>query len=165
MYISDHVSDWSLKDAWFLVKALTSKDKIEYNDVLLSENFQSAGEASLQALEEGGLLTITRVNDIPHNIKPGRPVYRHAFMHLTSDPVLTAKLDLATLDELTQIESQSIDKYEAELQRIANLPKEAAAGLAPRIKWLGNRLQTCQAKLERYERESQDLRNTLLRVH
>lgn len=101
------------------------------------------------------------MNGRPHGIKPGRPVYRHAFGRLTGDHVLTAKLDLATLDELAEKESQSIDKYETELQRVAGLPKEAAAGLAPRIKWLSDRLQDCQAKLERYESESRVLRKTL----
>lgn len=122
-------------------------------------------EASLQALEEAGLITITRMNSMPHGIKPGRPIYSYAFERLTSDYVLTAKLDLASLDELTQRESQNIDKYEAELQRVASLPKEAAAGLVPRIKWLGNRLQECQAKLERYEFESRDLKKTLQGAH
>lgn len=119
----------------------------------------------MQALEEAGLLTITRVNGRPHGIKPGRPVYRHAFGRLTGDRVLAVKLDLATLDELVQRESQIIDKYEAELQRVVSLSKDAAAALAPRIKWLGNQLQDCQAKLERYESEHRALRKKLQSGH
>ena len=119
----------------------------------------------MQALEEAGLLTITRMNGRPQGIRPGRPVYRHAFGRLASDHVLVAKLDLATLDELARTESQSIDKYEAELQRVVVLPKGAAAGLVPRIKWLGDRLQECQAKLEWYESESQGLRKTLQKAY
>ncbi|MCJ1461448.1 mitochondrial escape protein 2 [Pseudocyphellaria aurata] len=164
-YIFDRSSEWSAKSAWFLVKALASKNIIDYNDVLHSEEFRSVEEASLQALEEAGLITITRMNGMPHGIKPGRPIYSYAFESLTSDYMLKVKLDLANLDELTQKESQSIEKYEAELQRVASLPKEAAAGLVPRIKWLGNRLQECQANLERYELESRDLKKTLQGAH
>lgn len=119
----------------------------------------------MQALEEAGLLTITRVNDRPHSIKPGRPVYRHAFGRLTGDHVLAVKLDLASLDGLVQRESQSIDKYETELQRAVGLSKDAATALAPRIRWLGDQLLECQAKLERYESERRALRKTLQRAH
>lgn len=79
----------------------------------------------------------------------------------SNDKVLTAKLNLASLTELGQVKSRNIEKYKAELQRVATLFKQGAAGLSPRNQWPGDRLQGGQTKLKRYELESRNIRKTL----
>ncbi|MCJ1387162.1 mitochondrial escape protein 2 [Xylographa bjoerkii] len=163
MYILDvdrGTRSWTAPQAWELVKSLSTHEQIRYNEVLLSDTFKTGGEAVLQALEQAELITIVSTNGRPYSIKPGKPVYQAAFKLLTEDHVLKARLDLAILSELTKIETQSIDKYEAELNLLANLPKQPGE-LAPRIKWLLAKLHASQAKIEKYEEEGGALKKVL----
>lgn len=163
MYIldTDRASrSWSPQEAWYLIKALSKSEQIRYNEVLLSDTFKSGGDSTLQALEQAELITIVSHNGRPHSIRPGKPVYTAAFKHLTADHVLQARLDLATISELSKIETQSIDKYESELGLLAGLPKQPAE-LAPRIKWLLAKLQASHAKVEGYEKEGARLKKVL----
>lgn len=163
MYILDvdrNSRTWAPAQAWELIKSLSHGGEIRYNEVLLSDTFKSGGENVLQALEQAELISIVSTNGRPYSIKPGKPVYQAAFKLLTKDHVLKARLDLAILSELTKVETQSIDKYEAELNLLAKLPKQPGE-LAPRIKWLLAKLHASQAKIEKYEAESGGLKKVL----
>lgn len=151
---------WSPEQAWLLIKQLAASDVLRYNEVLLSDTFKSGGESTLQALEQAELITIVSNNGRPYSIKPGKPVYQAAFRMLTEDHVLKSRLDLAITAELTKIQTANIEKYEAELNLLANLPKQPGE-IAPRIKWLLGKLQACQAQVEKYEQESAALKKVL----
>lgn len=164
MYILDldrSSRTWTPQQAWFLIKALANTDKIRYNEVLLSDTYKTNGETTLQALEQAELIAIVSANGRPHSIKPGKPVYQAAFKLLTQDHVLNARLDLAILAELTKIETQSIDRYEAELLLLGSLPKQPPE-LGPRTLWLLGKVWACQVKVEKYERESAVLKKVLM---
>ena len=163
MYILDvdkSTHSWSPQQAWLLVEELANTGNVRYNELLLSDIFKSNGEPTLQALEQAELISIVSSNGRPYSIKPGKPVYQAAFKRLTQDHVLKARMDLAILTELTKIETQSIDKYEAELNLLANLPKQPGE-IAPRIKWLLSKLQSSHAKVEKYEQEGSVLKKVL----
>lgn len=161
MYILDSSSRrWTPEQAWHLIKSLATSESLRYNEVLLSDIFKSGGEATLQALEQAEMITIVSSNGRPTSIKPGKPVYTAAFRQLTDDNVLRARLDLATLSELVKIETQGIDKCEAELHLLGELPGTPAE-LTRRTKWLLRKLYVGQDKIEQYERESGALKKVL----
>ncbi len=151
---------WTPEQAWLLIKQLAASDVLRYNEVLLSDIYKSGGEFNLQALEQAELITIVSCNGRPYSIKPGKPVYQAAFRLLTEDHVLKSRLDLAITTELIKIQTASIDKYEAELNLLANLPKQPGE-LTPRIRWLLAKLQACQSQVEKYEQESGMLKKVL----
>lgn len=151
---------WTPEQAWLLIKQLAAQETLRYNGLLLSDTFKSGGERVLQALEQAELITIISNNGRPHSIRPGKPVYQSAFRMLAEDRVLKAKLDLAILAEQTKIETQSIDKYEAELKLLGSLPKQPYE-IGPRIKWLLGKVATSQTKVEKYEMESAELKKLL----
>ncbi|OJD31526.1 protein rna12 [Diplodia corticola] len=153
---------WTPEQAWLLIKQLAAQETLRYNGILLADTFKSGGERVLQALEQAELITIVSSNGRPHSIKPGKPVYQSAFKMLTADHVLKAKLDLSILAEQTKVETASIDKYEAELKLLGTLPKQPWE-LGSRIKWLLTKVQTSQAKVEKYEMESAELKKILQR--
>ncbi len=165
MYILDSSPrKWTPEQAWLLVKQLADSESLRYNELLLSDIFKSDGEGVLQSLEQAEMITIVSSNGRPTSIKPGKPVYSAAFKQLTEDHVLKARLDLAILSQLIKIETQGIDKYEAELNLLANLPgspKEARG----RGKWLLGKLWTSQNKVEEYERESAGLKKVLMQEY
>lgn len=163
MYILDvdrSTRNWSPEQAWLLVESLATSETLRYNELLLSDTYKSDGERTLQALEQAELITIVSSNGRPKSIKPGKPVYTAAFKLLTADHVLKARMDLAILSELIKIETQGIDKYEAELSLLGKLPGQPKEVLG-RIKWLLGKLRVGQDKVEKYEKESGGLKKVL----
>ena len=162
MYILDvdKTRSWTPEQAWLLVKLLADNESLRYNEVLLSDTYKSGGETTLQALEQAELITIVSSNGRPKSIKPGKPVYSAAFKRLTEDHVLKARLDLAILSELIKIETAGIDKYEAELNLLGQLPGQPSQ-VKSRVMWLLGKLSTGQSKVEQYEKESGGLKKTL----
>ncbi|KAJ9641950.1 mitochondrial escape protein 2 [Coniosporium tulheliwenetii] len=149
------------EQAWHLIRTLAAKETLRYNEILLADTYKSGGEKVLQALEQAELISIVSVNGRPHSIRPGKPVYLPAFRLLHEDRVLRSRLDLALLNESIKLENASIEKYEAELRNLAELPKQPAE-LAPRVKWLLGKVEASQAKVEGYESESNTLKKVLV---
>jgi hypothetical protein len=163
MYLLDvDVSDrkWTPQQAWLLIKELAVNGTLRYNEILLSDLFKD-GEAVLQALEQAQLITITSKNGRPYGVKPGKPVYRSAFEHLTDDEVLKARLDMAILAQLIRIENKKVDKHETELKTLAELPG-LPSELKPRVKWCLDKVMASHAKIEKYEAQSGRLKKVLI---
>ena len=161
MYILDSGSrTWSPEQAWLIVKSLAGAESIRYNELLLSDIFKSGGEATLKALEQAEMISIVSSNGRPTAIKPGKPVYSAAFQQLIEDRVLKSQLDLAILSQLIKIETQDIDKCEAELSLLSRLEGQPLETRA-RSKWLLGKLFTGQSKIERYDAESGALKKIL----
>lgn len=158
---------WSSEQAWYLIKSLAEHESLRYNEVLLSNTFSSSltptasnGEAVLEALQAAELISIKSYKGRPQTIKAGKPVYQAAFKLLTEDRVLCSRLNLAILNELTKIETKSIDKYEQELNLLGLLPKQPRE-LGPRIEFLLAKLAGSQQKVEQWEREMGGLKKIL----
>ena len=140
MYILDSSPrGWTPEQAWLIIKSLASTESLRYNELLLSDIFKSGGEATLQALEQAEMISIVSSNGRPTSIKPGKPVYAAAFRQLTEDHVLKARLDLAIFTQLIKVETSNIDKYEAELNLLGNLPGQPKE-IQGRIRWLLGKL-------------------------
>lgn len=108
---------FSPEQAWFLIKEISTKESLRYNEVLLSNTFASSttpsandGELALESLANAELITVHVHRGRPQTIQAGRPVYQAAFDALLKDPVLKAKMDLAILNELSKIETKTIEK-------------------------------------------------------
>ena len=153
-------SSWTPQQAWYLIKALAQGESSRYNEVLLADPFKDNGDAALAALEQAELIVIASENGRPCAIRPGKPVYRAAFQHLTRDHVLAARLDLDILGEMIKTETAGIEKCENELKLLGDLPKQPAE-LAPRIKWLLKKLRASQENVEKYDGESAKLKKIL----
>ena len=161
MYILDSsTKGWSPEQAWLIVKSLAGIESIRYNEVLLSDIFKSGGEATLQALEQAEMISIVSSNGRPTGIKPGKPVYSAAFRQLTEDRVLKSRLDLAIMSQLIKIETEGIEKCEAELNLLSHLEGQPIQTRG-RSKWLLGKLFTGQSKIEQYEKESSALKKIL----
>ncbi|PTU20898.1 hypothetical protein P175DRAFT_0438127 [Aspergillus ochraceoroseus IBT 24754] len=155
MFILSPVADqWSHEQAWYLIKTLAHSEAgtLPYNQVLLSDLFKSNGDATLRALEQAELITISSVNGSPERLKPGRPVYHAVFKRLTENKTLSSRLDLEILNQLISKENTSIGKYEEELAVLGSLPKQPRE-LSSRIQWLLDKVYASQTKVTKYEAE------------
>ncbi|OCT52384.1 Mitochondrial escape protein 2 [Cladophialophora carrionii] len=162
MYLLDvdvSTRKWTPQQAWLLVKELAANETLRYNEFILNDLFKD-GETVLQALEQAELISITSKNGRPYGIKPGKPVYQSAFEYLTDDEVLKARLDLAILSQLIGQENKNVEKYEAELRTLADLPGTPSE-LKPRIHWCLSKAMASQEKVMKYEAQSGQLKKIL----
>lgn len=146
---------WTREQAWYLIKSLAhAKDgSLLYNQVLLSDLFKDNGEATLRALQQAELISVSSIKGFPGWIKPGKPVYQAAFQRLIENKTLQGRLDLMILGQLISQENKSIGKYEEELQVLGSLPKQPRE-LTSRIEWLLGKIQGSQSKILKYEHDS-----------
>jgi hypothetical protein len=162
MYLLDvDVSNrkWTPQQAWLLIKELAANETLKYNELLLNDLFKD-GETVLQGLEQAELISIASKNGRPYSVKPGKPVYQAAFEYLTEDDVLKARLDLAILAQLIGLENKNVEKYEAELTTLAELPGTPSE-LKPRIKWCLGKAMASQERIMKYEAQSAILKKTM----
>ena len=134
--------------------------QLRYSEVLLSGVYKTNGESALRALEQAEMISIQSMHGRPHSIRPGRPVYASAFRALIADRVLRARLELSTLNELTKSENSTVEKCEAELSLLGNLP-EKGGGLLERMLYLMDKLKKSHRSIEEYEAESSKLKKIL----
>jgi hypothetical protein len=153
---------WTREQAWFMIKQIAeNKDgTASYGRILLSDLYAENGEATISALEQADLITITSVNGRPSVIRPSRPVYHAAFKYMTRDEQLRSRLDLGILKLLIEKADKSVSKYEDELHLLGNLRKYPVE-LNSRIQWVSQKLQASQAQLEKHEKESASLAKIL----
>ena len=162
MYILDvdRSRKWTAEQAWVLIRGLATNSSLRYNEILLSDSYKNNGEGTLQSLEQAELITIMSSNGRPKSIKPGKPVYSAAFERLTQDHVLSARLDLAILGDLIKQETTGIEKCEAELSLLGQLPGQPTL-MRERASWLLGKLHASQLKIEEYEKQSDGLKKVL----
>lgn len=162
---SDGEHEWSMQQAWYLVKLLAKDNTLRYNEVLLSDTFASSltapdGESALEGLANAELITVRFNAGRPHSIAAGKPVYQAAFRQIAADKVLSARMDLARLKELVKIEGVNIDKAEKELALLGSLPSQPR-GTHGRIQYLVGKIESAQGKVSVYEHEMGQLKKVL----
>ncbi|KAM0787058.1 hypothetical protein ACM66B_006321 [Microbotryomycetes sp. NB124-2] len=82
---------WSREQAWKLLVGLTKEDELKYADVLV--NIFKSNEGALRALESAEMISIQHRDSRPSVIRPGKPVYKHAFRFLMQDDVFRASVE------------------------------------------------------------------------
>lgn len=156
---------WTAEQAWTLIKALAASETgvLRYNELLLDDNYKSAAggpDSVLQALEQAEMISISAANGRPVGIKPGKPVFLHAFRQLANDHVLAARMEMGLLSEVVKGEASTIGKCEDELNLLGQLPKQPSE-LSGRIGYLLAKIQKSQSLIEQTEAEVGKLKKVL----
>lgn len=157
----DEKRAWEAHQAWALIRDLAKADSLRYNEVLLLDAFTVDGDSALGALEQAELISIHSEHGRPYSIRAGRPIFNAAFQKLVEDQVLRSKMDLKIVTEQIGNQNKGIDKYEQELQLLAQLPGPPSE-LRQRVKYLLHKINTSQEKIEGLERQQTGLKEILL---
>jgi hypothetical protein len=161
--------NWSTEQAWYLIKEIANKESLRYNEVLLANTFSSStntnagdAEAAIESLANAELITVKSYKGRPQTIRAGKPVYQSAFRVLLDDQVLKAKMDLAILTELANIEAKNISKVETELTLLAGLGgSKHPYQTTERTNYLLKKLEGSQLAIEQLEKEMGTLKKLL----
>lgn len=160
--IDPAVKHWTREQAWYIIKELANSQDgvVPFDRIVLSDLLKNNGESTISALEQAELISVITINGHAQSIKPARPVLHAAFKHLTLDTVLRSRLDLFILTQLIGDENQNVRKYENELQLLCSLPKQPSQ-VYSRVQWVLRKLQSSQAKVDEYEKRSNELKKIL----
>ncbi|KAL7421170.1 mitochondrial escape protein 2 [Cryptotrichosporon argae] len=129
---------WSRAQAWKVVSELAKHGEVSYAFLLQDFPFKGA-EASLKALEEHELVSVTYVDGRASRLKPGKPVYRYAFEALVNDAVFKASCQIDYNTVLLGKAEADIKAVEAELSALKDITADGgdeALGVS-RSSWLG----------------------------
>lgn len=148
--------NWSLAQAWYLVKMLAIDEQLPFNQVVVHDLFR-LDEEPIQGLEQAEMISVVAQNGRPYGIRPGRPVFQEAFKRLLEDKVLAAKMEVHSFKTLIKGETKIIEKAEKELEMLATLPKQPKG----RVEFLLVKVGIAQKKVEDYEKSIQALKKVL----
>ncbi|EJD53233.1 exonuclease [Auricularia subglabra TFB-10046 SS5] len=157
---------WTREQAWSVVKQLAHKPELSYFDVLLEFPFKG-DEAALRAMEHAELISISTHDGRPSGIRPGRPVYKFVFQHLVDDALFQATQDLAYNEKAIASAESTVKACEAEMTTLKELASESSTRRAAnaRAKYLSNKMQAAQTKIEQLEAKNAALHKVISREH
>lgn len=112
--------------AWELMKLLADNETISYKQLIYNPLFKSSPEAGLLELERNGLISVSRDRGIMNTIVPAKPIFRAAFQNLVKDESLSKVLETTYLLKLISAETQKIQKFEDEVQKLSYFANERA---------------------------------------
>ncbi|CAI6098510.1 hypothetical protein V2G26_001122 [Clonostachys chloroleuca] len=167
----DDEKKWSVQQAWHLIKSLSQGPSLRYNEVVLSAPFSSSlspgakdAEAALEGLANAELISIGYHLGRPQTIKASKPLNQAAFQLILNDTVLRAKMELASLTEMSKFEAKTIETAENELSLLGHLPKQTRE-TSLRVSYLLKKLESSQQKITDLEREMGELKQILRQEH
>lgn len=112
--------------AWELMKLLAENEEVSFKKLIYNPLFKSAPESGLIELERNGLIGISRDRGIMDKIVPAKPIYRAAFQNLVKDQSVSKVLETAYLLKIISAETQKIQKFEEEVQKLSYFANERA---------------------------------------
>ncbi|KAJ3477560.1 hypothetical protein NLI96_g10383 [Meripilus lineatus] len=157
---------WAREQAWFLMKQLSKKPELPYQDILNEFPFKG-DEAALRSMEHAELISIGTVNGRPSSIKPGKPIYRYVFDRLVHDNIFEATQDIAFNTSLIKYNEGIIQKCEQEIVVLKDVDAATSvwwgsrAAVDNRREYLLGKMRQAGTKVEIADRQNTQLKKVL----
>ncbi|KAI8609537.1 RNA12 protein-domain-containing protein [Chytriomyces sp. MP71] len=157
--------EWTTVQFWKIITLLTKYEEISYDDLRYHALFKG-DESAIQAIERAGLISVGLKNGRPFSIKPGRPIYRSAFVHLQSDQKYSAIMGLKTVKTLAADELVKISALESEMSTITSKSDSrlgwwAQGEVRKRVDFLAKLIGESHRKLASLDAEERKLKKHL----
>ncbi|KAI8372407.1 RNA12 protein-domain-containing protein [Blakeslea trispora] len=149
---SDSKLEWTAPQFWTVVKLLSEKKSVNYDELKWSPIFNGS-DAPLKAMERAELIIIVQKEGRSHSIRPGKPVYYTVFDRLMSDMIFNASMEIESNMALKKQSEETMTKLEDNINKLTHinspirLPKEIEA----RIQFLLTKVASCQKSIEEYD--------------
>lgn len=144
-------NNWNTAQVWAIMKLLTEKEYIDFNELTKISLFKSSSEtlATLAALEKHDLISFTRDKGILSRISTGRPLYKAAFKDLVCDKKIYKIYETDYYNNLISLESAKIAKFEDEIGKISQLSD--LKFLKTRLEYVLSKISVCTDTIVKYE--------------
>jgi len=150
---------WTVEQAWTLVRGLANASGDAFLSVPGNVAAQAAFdgsevEASLEALEQSGLVTLRSTGGRITGVKPSRPLYRAAFLQLSEDPLVAGVMAKRLAKFNIARETGKIKAAEEELVTLAAaMQANSIREVKERQDYLAKQLGVSQAKVQKYQND------------
>lgn len=103
---------------------LSKQETISFDDLSVHALFDTDPTAILE-MERAGLITCIQENGRPYMIKPGRPLYKLAFIKMVEDKKLVSYMSLLTSKKLFKDYTKKLMVMEDELEKLASVSRSS----------------------------------------
>ncbi|EPB90204.1 hypothetical protein HMPREF1544_02888 [Mucor circinelloides 1006PhL] len=144
--------EWSSTQFWTIVKLLTNKMSINYDELKWGPVFLG-DDAPLKAMERAELIIIVQKEGRANSIRPGKPVFYTVFNRLTSDTIFAASMEVESNTALKKQSEADIAKLEDNINRLTsiNAPNRPPKEIETRVKFLLTKVASIQKLIEEYD--------------
>lgn len=144
-------NNWNTAQIWAIMRLLSTKDLIDFEELNKSPLFKSSKEtlATLSTLEKNDLITLNREKGVLSTITTGRPLYKAAFQNLVNDNKVFKLYETDYYENLISLENGKILKLENEIEKISKLNDLNL--LKERVKYVGDKIKGCTERIIGYE--------------
>ncbi|KAI5967670.1 YME2 [Candida margitis] len=148
-------NNWNSAQVWLIMKLLSKKESITFNDLIKSPLFKSSKETmdTLSTLEKFDLISLKRDKGVLNKITTGRPLFKAAFENIIGDLRIWKLYETDYLTNLVTLEVAKIQKLESELTGIYKISNK----LDGRIDYLSKKIEASNKKIVDYEKEIADI--------
>lgn len=155
IFLSDKVDVIKSAQAWELIDLLSEKPKVCFDEIVFRPLFKSAPELGITALENDGLIGVSRDRGVLKDIQPAKPLFRAAFKYLVNDSELSTVLKTRYLLKVIAFETGRIKKWEEELRPLGKSgdPKLFKS----RLNYLAKKIDASSAAIDSCEEEIKHL--------
>ncbi|GAN06144.1 exonuclease [Mucor ambiguus] len=144
--------EWSSTQFWTIVKLLTNKMSINYDELKWGPAFLG-DDAPLKAMERAELIIIVQKEGRANSIRPGKPVFYTVFNRLTSDTIFAASMEVESNMALKKQSEADIAKLEDNINKLTNInaPNRPPKEIETRVKFLLTKVASIQKLIEEYD--------------
>ncbi|KAL7311152.1 mitochondrial escape protein 2 [Mucor circinelloides] len=144
--------EWSSTQFWTIVKLLTNKMSINYDELKWGPAFLG-DDAPLKAMERAELIIIVQKEGRANSIRPGKPVFYTVFNRLTSDTIFAASMEVESNMALKKQSEADIAKLEDNINKLTsiNAPNRPPKEIEARVKFLLTKVASIQKLIEEYD--------------
>jgi hypothetical protein len=114
---------FNVSQAWQIIKLLSEKPEIYYEDVFLLPMFKANTFNILQSMENVELIRLIRVDGVITKIVPAKPVFAVAFNQMVNDPEFYRAIEKECLLGQIEFETNRIRKFIEELNKFKEVPE------------------------------------------
>ncbi|OAD00271.1 hypothetical protein MUCCIDRAFT_44126, partial [Mucor lusitanicus CBS 277.49] len=144
--------EWSSTQFWTIVKLLTNKMSINYDELKWGPAFLG-DDAPLKAMERAELIIIVQKEGRANSIRPGKPVFYTVFNRLTSDTIFAASMEVESNMALKKQSEADIAKLEDNISKLTSIsaPNRPPKEIETRVKFLLTKVASIQKLIEEYD--------------
>jgi hypothetical protein len=116
--------NWSNIQFWKIVSLLSKQEKVSFDDLSVHALFDTDPTPILE-MERAGLITCIQENGRPYMIKPGRPLFKLAFIKMAEDKKLVSYMGLLTSKKLYKDYTKKLTTLEDELEKLTSVSRSS----------------------------------------
>ncbi|OBZ89957.1 Mitochondrial escape protein 2 [Choanephora cucurbitarum] len=148
----DSKLEWTAPQFWTIVKLLSEKKHINYDELKWSPVFNGS-EGPLKAMERAELIIIVQKEGRSHSIRPGKPVYYTVFDRLMADTIFNASMEIESNMALKKQSEENMAKLEDNINKLThiNAPSKLPKEIEARVQFLLTKVASCQKSIEEYD--------------